>query len=75
MLAKHLRTCFQKKLFFFCWLLAFLNEGIKADEIKDHFGQEGLKALKTLEKQAVIARDENGYYKAAAKNKYAVFFL
>ena len=70
---KTLESLLSEETIFFCWVLAFLNEGIKADEIKDHFGQEGLKALKTLEKQAVIARDENGYYKAAAKNKYAVF--
>lgn len=58
---------------FFCWILAFLNKGITADEIKDRFGQEGLKALKILEKQAVILKDESGYYKVQNKNKYAIF--
>ena len=36
-------------------------------------GQEGLKALKTLEKQAVIVKDESGYYKVKDKSKYAIF--
>ena len=58
---------------FLCWIQAFLNKGITVDEIKEQFGQEGLKALETLEKQAVVAKDKSGYYKVRDKNKYAIF--
>ena len=70
---KTLENLLSDETIFFCWMLAFLNKGITVDEIKDRFGQEGLKALKTLERQAVIARDESGYYNVQDKNRYAIF--
>ena len=72
---KTLENLLSDETIFFCWVLAFLNKGITADEIKDRFGQEGLKALKTLEKQAVIVKDESGYYKVQNKNKHAIFYF
>ena len=54
-------------------MLAFLNKGIKADDIKDQFGKEGLKALGILEKQAVIVKDSKGYYKVRDKSRHAIF--
>lgn len=70
---KTLEGLLSDETIFFCWILAFLNKGITSDEIKGHFGQEGIKALKTLEKQDFIAKDENGYYKVKDKSKYAIF--
>ncbi|MCZ0932552.1 MAG: hypothetical protein OXJ52_05310 [Oligoflexia bacterium] len=72
-IGKSLETLLSDETIFLCWMLAFLNKGIKADEIKDQFGQEGLKALEILEKQAVIEKDESGFYKVKDKNKYAIF--
>ncbi|MCZ0931885.1 MAG: hypothetical protein OXJ52_01875, partial [Oligoflexia bacterium] len=70
---KNLEGLLFDETIFLCWMLAFLNKGITADEIKEQFGQEGLRALKTLEKQAVVAKDESGYYKVRDKSKYAIF--
>ena len=70
---KNLEVLLSDETIFLCWMQAFLNKGITADEIKEQFGQEGLKALETLKKQAVIAKDESGYYKVRDKNKYAIF--
>ena len=70
---KTLENLLSDETIFLCWILAFLNKGITVDEIKEQFGQEGLKALEMLEKQAVIAKDKSGYYKVKDKSKYAIF--
>ena len=70
---KTLENLLSDETIFLCWMLAFLNKGITIDEIKEQFGQKGLKALETLEKQAVVAKGESGYYKVKDKSKYAIF--
>ena len=58
---------------FLCWMLAFSNKGITVDEIRNHLGQAGVRALKTLEKNNIITKNDRDYYKVKEKNKYVIF--
>ena len=70
---KKLESLLSDETIFLCWMLAFLNKGVTSKDIKECFGTEGLKALEKLEKQAVIVKDDSGYYKVKDKSKYAIF--
>ena len=58
---------------FLCWMLAFSDEGITVEEIRNYLGQAGVKAIKTLEKNNILEKNDSGYYKVKEKNKYAIF--
>ena len=58
---------------FLCWMLAFSNKGITVEEIRNHLGQAGVRAIKTLEKNNIITKNDRDYYKVKEKNKYVIF--
>ena len=68
-----LETLLSDKNVFLCWMLVFANKGVTADEMKSHFGHQGIKALQTLERNDIISKDENNHYKVIEKNKYVTF--
>ena len=68
-----LETLLSDKNVFLCWMLAFANKGVIADEMKSYFGHQGIKALQTLERNDIISKDENNRYKVIEKNKYVTF--
>ncbi len=58
---------------FLCWMLAFSNKGITVDEIKNYFGQAGVRAIDTLKENNILTKNDSGYYKVKEKNKYIIF--
>jgi len=68
-----LESLLSDKNLFLCWVLAFSKKGITEEEIKESFGQPGISALKTLEKENIISKDESGCYRVIEKNKSAIF--
>ena len=68
-----LETLLSDENIFLCWMLTFSDKGVTADEIRNHLGQAGVKAVKTLEKNNILAKNDSGYYKVKEKNKYAIF--
>ena len=67
-----LEALLSDKNIFLCWLLAFSDKGITVDEIRNHFGYMGVRAIKILEGKKII-ENEGGHYKVKEKNKYVIF--
>ena len=68
-----LETLLSDENIFLCWMLTFSDKGVTVDEIRNHLGQAGVKAVKTLEKNNILEKNDSGYYKVKEKNKYAIF--
>ena len=68
-----LETLLSDENIFLCWMLAFSSKGITVDEIRNHLGHVGVRALRTLEESNILIKNDSGYYKVKEKNKYAIF--
>ena len=68
-LEESLEALLYDKNVFLCWSMAFAQKGITEKEVKDSLGQQGVKALKTLEQNKIIEKNENLRYKVIEKNK------
>ena len=69
-MGKALATFLSEKHFFLCWILAFSNKGITEEEIEDHFGKEGIRALKTLEQNGLLLQEEDSHYRVNTEGEY-----
>ena len=47
---------------FLCYMLAQSKEKITKEEVRDYFGQKGVKALNTLVEKKLLLKKENSYY-------------
>ena len=68
-----LETLLSDENIFLCWMLAFSSKGITVDEIRNHLGHVGVRAIRTLEESNILIKNDSGYYKVKEKNKYAIF--
>ena len=64
-----LETLLYDKNNFLCWVLAFSKKGVRMDEVKESFGQQGASALKALEKNKIISKGEDGHYRVTEQKR------
>ncbi|MDE0119826.1 MAG: helix-turn-helix domain-containing protein [Bdellovibrionales bacterium] len=69
-MGKALATFLSEKHFFLCWILAFSNKGVTEEEIEDQFGKQGIRALRILEKNSLLLKEEDNHYRVNTDGEY-----